>query len=110
MPVPIFNTPALSTTRTRLEALFTALRFRLLPKVRVPADVPGERMPPSATVVAPPMVPLPPRVPLEFTVTPLVPLRESVTSRVHALTVVGYHSSPVKAWCSSDFFNASCVA
>ena len=49
---------------------------------------PGERMP--AIVVAPPMVPLPPRVAPEATVTlPVAAVWLPVTSSVPPLTVVG---------------------
>ena len=67
------------------------MRSRELLMVRSPIVVgaaPGERKAPPAMLVAPPIVPLPPRVPPLLTVTVLPLAVEPFTSNVPALTVV----------------------
>ena len=63
-----------------------AAKVRLLPKLSVPMEAPGARVP--AMAAAPLTVPVPPRVPLGVTVTALPEASEPSTRRTPLLTVV----------------------
>src|SRR5207248_2207856 len=72
---------------TKLEPEFNVTE----PVVRIPGEFPGERFPPELTITLPEIVPVPPSVPVLFTVTLPVPVPEPevlFTSRVPPFTVV----------------------
>src|ERR1035437_192094 len=61
-------------------------RVRLLPKLSVPTELPGDMTPPDSTVTGPRIVPMPPRDALVATVTAPT-LSWPLTRRVPPLTV-----------------------